>query len=505
MVQVPLEQVGRIEIVKGPASSVWGSALGGVVHLLSPELRLRESPLIEAYSSYGTWGTHQQRVRLAHSAGKTAYMLAFSRGSTDGFRPKSAHDGVQAYGKVETELSSGRLGLAYGHFDGETEDFIEFGYPKRHEYTTKYGRAYYTGVVLTDAETRLQLYGVSRRDRVEYCDATSGQVLNAADFDEPNLGFSAQLTSAQNGYGRFSGGVDLEESKADFRFRGGPAEKRQHKQGLYLNWTHVVGSLSPNVSMRRDHHSVYGTAWNPGAGLAYAISSLKTTVRTNAVRGFGAPPLSAAYVPETETHAPNPNLRPERATAYNLGFESSPRPGVRLRTTFYYNDIEDAIENAQNAEGKLVQMNFARQERKGWEIETWFTPLANLEVTAGTTFNDVTSTDTQEIINGTANHTRDLTFYYHHPRQQLEAWIGGHYVEYDVAQFLIEPPNSFTVEDGKFLWNVKITQHLPSFLGVLPRVDLNVRNVFDEEFWWITPYPLPGRSFDIGVTVNHGT
>lgn len=78
-VQIPLEQVGRVEIVKGSASSVWGSALGGVVQVFSPALDPEAGCQIQATGSYGRWGTHQESVGLQGGIGSKGYLLTASR------------------------------------------------------------------------------------------------------------------------------------------------------------------------------------------------------------------------------------------------------------------------------------------------------------------------------------------------------------------------------------------------------------------------------------------
>lgn len=505
-VQIPLEQVGRVEIIKGPASAAWGSALGGVIQVLSPALDPAQHTQVRAATSYEKWNTHQENLHLQGGVSGIGYMLGTGRTSTDGFRPKSAHDGRHFIGKAEKSWpGKGRLGLSWGYLDGDTEDFEQFGQPmwKEHEYTTQYGQFYYQGSLRKKVETRLQVFGVSRKEEVRFLQTADDQVLLEVMRDEPVYGSSLQ-TSLSSPYGQWAGGVDLRRSSADFRFVGGPEEKRFDEEGIYANWSKSQGSIGLNAGLRYNRHSLYGAQWSPTAGLVYRLDNIDTVLRFHVARGFGAPPLAAAFLPETEQTAPNPDLRAERATAYHAGLETRVFFPLWVRFTWFHNDIEDAIDTALNDRGKFIQKNFARQQRQGMEMEGRLTLPWELQLIGGIVLNDVKSKDKDEIINGTARQTRDLSLQYRRADRGLVVWLGGHYADYDIAPVLKEPPLNFTARDARFIYDLKLSQKLPSFGDTTPSLYVAGYNLSDTQFWWLTPYPLPGRSFEIGIRLAYG-
>lgn len=505
-VQIPLEQVGRVEIIKGPASASWGSALGGVIQILSPALDPAQQTQMRAAASYGKWGTHQESLNLHGGTSGIGYLLAAGRTSTDGFRPKSAHDGRHFLGKAEKSWPGDRrLGLSWGYLDGDTEDFEQFGQPiwKNHEYTTRYGQVYYKGNWRDRVETHLQVFGVNRKEKVRFLQIADDQMALSGTRDEPIWGSSLQ-TSFSSPYGQWAGGVDLRRSSADFRFVGGPEEKRFDEEGIYANWSKIQSGMGLNAGLRYNRHSLYGTQWSPTAGLVYHLNSIDTVLRFHLARGFGAPPLSAAFLPETEQTAPNPDLKAERATVYHAGLETRVFSPLWLRLTWFHNDIEDAIDTALNDRGKFIQKNFARQQRQGMEMEGRLTLPWKLQLIAGIVSNEVKSKDKNEIINGTARQTRDLALQYRRVGTGLAVWLGGHYADYDIAPVLKEPPLNFTDWDARFIWDLKVSQKLPSIGGTNPSLYVAGYNLLDTKFWWLTPYLLPGRSFEIGIRLAYG-
>lgn len=202
-VQIPLEQVGRVEIVKGPASSVWGSALGGVIQVFSPVLDREVGNKIRATGSYGKWGTHQESLGIQGGTGSKGYLLTASRTTTEGFRPRSGHDGIQLLGKAETGWGAGRLGTSYGYLDGKTEDFVQFGRAvwKQHAYTTRFGQVYYEGALHGELETRRHLFRVEREEEVRFLQVADGQVVQHGTRAEPIWGSSLQVIGAAMPYG----------------------------------------------------------------------------------------------------------------------------------------------------------------------------------------------------------------------------------------------------------------------------------------------------------------
>ncbi len=430
-------------------------------------------------------------------------MVAASRTLTDGFRPKSAHDGKQVFGKVEGWLGQGRLGLIYGYLAGETEDFEQFGSPewKMHEYTTQYGQLYF--ILDNGWKAQARVFGIGREEAVRFLRIADDQILRDLILDEPIWGSAVEWVGEDTKYGRWSGGVDMRFAQANFGFVRGPEAKKFDEQGIYANWNRFWGTFALNGGLHHARHSLYGSQWSPSAGLVYSLDKWKTLLRVHVARGFGAPPLSAAFFPETERHAPNPNLGAERITAYNLGVESRFLKPLWLRITWFHNDVEDAIDTALNAEGKFIQKNFARQTRQGVEIEARLALRWGLSVAGGVTFNDVQGEDQDEIINGTARWTQDLVVQYRQEHWGLQAWLGGHYADYDIASLLKGPPTHFTARDGRFIWDAKVVQQLPRWAGFHSSIYMGGYNLFDTEFWWLTPYPLPGRALEIGLQLHY--
>lgn len=86
--QIPIEQIERIEVLRGPGAAVYGSdAIGGVVQLFT---KRGAGPMRASASlSAGTYNTRQGQVGLSGGDGAIDYSLSASHGRSDGFSAKT--------------------------------------------------------------------------------------------------------------------------------------------------------------------------------------------------------------------------------------------------------------------------------------------------------------------------------------------------------------------------------------------------------------------------------
>ncbi|MGH9939577.1 MAG: TonB-dependent receptor plug domain-containing protein, partial [Blastocatellia bacterium] len=103
------------------------------------------------------------------------------------------------------------------------------------------------------------------------------------------------------------------------------------------------------LGLRFDHHSIFGSAVSPKAGLNVRVTDY-WRIRASYGRGFRAPDLGQLFyrfLNPTNLYQVigNPNLRPEYAHSVQLGSEfTSPSRRARFGINVFRNDIEDLID-----------------------------------------------------------------------------------------------------------------------------------------------------------------
>ena len=101
---VDIGSMGRIEVIRGPSSVLYGNAAGGVINItteFNPERRATFEPDIQ----FGSYGYNRQQLRVTGREGGTDYLVNVSRFETDGFRQQSQAEIRQANIVVRNQLS----------------------------------------------------------------------------------------------------------------------------------------------------------------------------------------------------------------------------------------------------------------------------------------------------------------------------------------------------------------------------------------------------------------
>ncbi|MEM7281628.1 MAG: TonB-dependent receptor [Pseudomonadota bacterium] len=101
---IDMGSASRIEVIRGPSSSLYGNASGGVISITSQRGEL--PPELETTLSLGEYGYGRYQIKLNGQAGSTDYLLNVSRTELDGYR-----DHAEARGN----LFNGRVNVALGN------------------------------------------------------------------------------------------------------------------------------------------------------------------------------------------------------------------------------------------------------------------------------------------------------------------------------------------------------------------------------------------------------
>lgn len=102
---VDLGSVGRIDVIRGPSSVLYGNSAGGVINL-ETTFDTSRALTIRPDIQFGSHGYNRQQVRIDAGNTGTQFMGSFSRFQTDGFRQNSAAEITQANFVVRRELTA---------------------------------------------------------------------------------------------------------------------------------------------------------------------------------------------------------------------------------------------------------------------------------------------------------------------------------------------------------------------------------------------------------------
>lgn len=351
----PATEIGRIEIVRGPQSLLYGAdAVGGVVQILSPD----PAPGL-AFQGSANAGSYQTRsaagALLYGGAAWNASVLA-NYYKSDGFSAKEGDpdladaDGLEAasvHGKGHVELSPwlrleavGHYGRSDAEFDGASA-FPPF-FPADPDRLLKTrdtaARAELQAKPAAWLETALSYaFSKSARD-----DLSSGlPFIFGSDFDGTRRRTSFISTATLGAGQSFVLGADAERLEASTdTFRG-----RSSGYGIYGEWqAGFGGKLFTTLGLRFDHGDRFGDHLSGRATAAYLFrlgegetSKLHASYGT----GFRAPSL---FEQATNLSSALPPLHEEESRAFDIGFNQTFwGEALNLDVTYFDQTIENEI------------------------------------------------------------------------------------------------------------------------------------------------------------------
>ena len=116
-----LDRAERIEVMRGPLSSIYGNHAGGVIQMFTPDGK--GAPSVEGSFSGGSYGTWKADISAQGEVGGLGYVIDASRFSTDGYRDHSSAERDQTMAKLTYKPSQdGKLTFIANTFRQDAED-----------------------------------------------------------------------------------------------------------------------------------------------------------------------------------------------------------------------------------------------------------------------------------------------------------------------------------------------------------------------------------------------
>ena len=354
----PLDNISRIEVVRGPASVLYGSdALGGVINILTK--KPAQGFQTDLATSYGTFNT--QEFTLQHGAGlkNWNYFVTLDRRSSDGHIPRSQYAGNDVTGRVEwTPTEHLEVSFQGKYFSGEKHDPGPLSFPDAWSWND-----YKRGALdmsLRGKWDQEEFFWKIYRDfgHHEFSDGW----LSRDTVDGGVLRF----TSHRWRNNEFTIGADVRASAGrSYHFPSGTWKK--HEMAVFLQNEHVFFKkwiLSTGGRLNKD--SSYGYEFCPHFGLVF-LPQESTRLKVVANRGFRSPQLNELFM----FPASNPGLKPERVWNYEMGVEQSFGTQIVLKATVFRMKGSNFIETNRNPSPPPLFkfMNTGRISFSGVELE----------------------------------------------------------------------------------------------------------------------------------------
>ena len=389
---ISLDTVERIEVVRGPASALYGSsAMGGVINIVTRKQR-EEGIRTDLQAAYGSYNTLQTELSNRIRKGRFTSVVTGSYNRTDGHRADMGFEQYGGYAKLGYELSrawtlSGDVNLT--HFNASNPGEVTAPLIDNDSRITR-GRA---SAALANRYDRtsgaLSLFYNWGRHKIDDGYAAGSEPLDYRfNSRDRMLGVSWYQSAQLFAGNRLTVGFDYFHFGGESwnRFLDGHEEpqvdKTQDEVAGYVDFRQSLGTwLTLDAGLRVDRHSHVGTEWVPQAGVSFHLPR-SAEIKLSAGKGFRYPTIRELYM----FRPANPDLRPERLWSYELSLSQRLWEGqLSYGVNLFYIDGENLILRMP-VDGRQMNVNTGRIENAGVEAEIAYRISAAWSVDANYSF-----------------------------------------------------------------------------------------------------------------------
>lgn len=343
---LPLAMIERIEVVKGPLSSLYGAdAMGGVIQVFT---RASQKPRLTASIAAGNERDYASSAGFTAIEGNTT--VSFSAGARRYDAPtatnprafchdpdRDRHDLEFASTEVLTRLWQGEVISLSGfvsrgrtRFDGCPDEQGRFA-DDRNEQTLAGARVSSSNVILPGWSSRLS--AGEGRDRIDI----TGSYASRYETRQQQLSWVNTFTVPAGTVLVGVEGVRQQVLSTD-AFSQTERDTRSVFVGINERW----GGQRLEASARRDEDDQFGARTTGSASVGGTWPGV-ALISSTWGKSFRAPTFYDLYGPASDYYVPNPALRPERGESTELSMRSPPGARWPWRVTAFDHRIEDLI------------------------------------------------------------------------------------------------------------------------------------------------------------------
>ena len=484
---LPIQLIERIEIIKGPASRIFGqNAFNGAINIVTKTLPKSDKKLFEVMVSNPTFGSFKQFGFLINSRlllkEKFNAQLTFSRSKSDGYRYNTDYSNDFFFFKSEIKTKKNPIIITSGFTEkkfGANGFYASPSAVDQYEET----QASFVGIsTVFDSEKiliRPKLYWRRGQDEYIYIRNNPSVYRNLHITNKIYLDFSFSKLFDSS---RLNFGIDLSSSSISSNNLG---KHNRFTSSLYADYTFKTKdnklSFSPGFSV--SNFSDMSTHFFPGVDIGFDLSE-KINLYANYGKTYRIPTYTDLYYSDRNTIG-NPNLNPEHAITNEIGIKYS-NENIDISSSYFLRKSSNIIDYVKQSEqDKWEATNIRNLDTNGFDFNFLFKISPNNSLRLGYTYLFDKSYVSE------VNYSR---YAINSLRHQLNTRLALKYSN-KITHTLI---NRFG-ERSNNVSHIVYDSNLKYQLSNNSYFFINVNNIFNEEYYETNLVPMPGRNFLIGV------
>ena len=506
--QIPIGNVERIEIVRGPNSSLYGErAVSGVINIITKR-PTGGTPGGTFSAQLGSWGEKRASISISGGDGKNSIKVGVAHERRNDFQYKNAYGEKRTFRNSDIKrtdynigfdriIGSDRLRLEFSRHEGDDGYGVNLSDPRtgasryqgrKNVVDTGYGVTYMFGSEKEGEGTFLRFYRNESK--------SEGGFNSQYDHHLRRNSFEGQRLWMLNDKNMLVGGFLWSQEKIHEMSGYVPMDVSAVTKALFLedDWQFGHG-YSLKLGSRLENHNDFGTDVTSHISL-----NKKFGRRTHAYISFGQAvnnPTPKMRYANTPFWIGNPDLKQERSHTFTIGADSQITRKWNISGSLYWSKVKDALRWVANPipgnPGRYV--NIQTEDRRGLELSTRYRADDHWAIRAAYSYAHIDSTDPAKSFLSSNTRPNGYNLGISYTQGKWDANLDLNYVTgRSTARFT----------DARYLTfdlgvNYHVTKEFKVYLKGMNLTDESYESIGDTR---LGSYAMPSRYFILGGTYN---
>ncbi|WP_251453865.1 TonB-dependent receptor plug domain-containing protein [Veillonella intestinalis] len=507
--QIPMDNIERIEVVKGPNSALYGErAVAGVINIITKTPTMGQQTTVRG--ELGSWGHRKGTIITQGGDEKNGYFVSYTKERRDNIDYKDYRGNTHEF--PDTYINRDKWTARYDRYIGDDLLSLDFS---RIEKKDGYGIRLKNPLLgtVTGAgnvkETTDMSYGVTYNfgsdsgtfirayRNTEVSDFGSGSTSSSYSHDLSMDGIEGQKTW-QLGNHTLISGVTYNQEHIKEENNGVAFDRSMISKAVYVEDKWELGrGWTANFGTRYEHQDMFGGDFASHIGL-----NKKLNDNTHAYISWGQavnnPTLKMLYA-ATEFWRGNPDLEQEKSQTVTLGIDSDVTDRLTVSASVFNSRLKNALSWVNGSYGPNntyipgYYENVNREKRQGLNLSATYRLDEAWKVRAGYSYLKVRQDTGSGYVNATDNRNPNrysLEFSYEKNRWSVN----------NLFQYVTGRSETQFSDSSYFVWDVNVNYKINEATKVYAQAFNLTNEAYEvEPSTTIGSYAMPGRHYVVGV------
>ena len=513
---MPLDFLDRVEVVKGPVSSLYGqNSMGGIINLVTKNY---SDEFYNVKATVGSYNSKDINLTMSNITDNISYTALLQHKKGNGHRFNAQYEQNNFYTKIFNKKQDLSVSLiANKSVNGQPGFYIE-DRPSLTSYRISNRDSVYLQLFkkqTLDANNNI-VYSLSMNhfytNYFDREDAPEEEIQEQTFYNDTSLNLRAEYQKliSNKSYLIFGSDIILEQSDISI-YRNIYDDLKQVTGGFFAqNRIQLNDRLLLGLGLRIDYRNVdRGNEFSyksfsdvsPKINLTFKRDTFSTW-NFALSKGFRSPSLSELFLQYESDYGlntqGNPNLEPEQLYGLDISFDRSNKSNLTYSVSTFYYKYEDMIDFVYGL--PVIALNRSDISSCGLETNISYKINSNLDLDLGYTYLRVNDINNVDPILYRPNHKFISSI--KHKSENISHIISMRYQSEQDYQDFLSDDREYEGSEIKFpieqLDSLILFNYIGSYeLKNSNKISLKISNLFDKEYELIQDFPMPGRTISL--------